>query len=83
MSQEVYLPSAISLTFPPALKAPPSPVKMMTFTSGSALDSFSAWQMLSIISGVKAFFVSGLFMEIEAKGGDFRNIMSGKCILPP
>jgi hypothetical protein len=47
------------------------------------LASFSAWQMLSIISGVKAFFVSGLFMEIEANGGDFRNMMSGKCILPP
>jgi hypothetical protein len=39
--------------------------------------------MLSIISVVKAFFVSGLFMEIEAKGGDFWNTMSGKRILPP
>jgi len=50
------------LTLPPAEKALPSPVKMMTFTSGSSVRSTNTSSISRCVVGPKEFSSSGLLI---------------------
>ncbi len=66
MSHDLSLPSAMSFMSPPEQKVSPFPVTMMTLAASSVLAASRYSRQRRIISGLNAFFTSGLLSVMKA-----------------